>query len=292
MSDLMVAFAGQSVQIACPSEEVSETVRYMFEPHTVDSCGSPDNKLRVKTGKSPDRFNLYRGGNRLARNKKLADLFISLYDAVIRDVITPASDGLALHAGAVSRDGENILIPGASGAGKSTLTSWFLSRGWNYLTDELAYLTNGLATEYLTRPISIKKGSVETVSTLFDQEVDDQLLYRSTLGIYLHHSVLNDADLITAPCEPTMIVFPAWKRDADYRLEPLTVAHTATRLMNVLVNARNLPGHGVPDVIKFASTIPSFRLHYSSFDQLNNLEQDLKSKTRPTLADLQDSTHT
>jgi hypothetical protein len=280
-SHVTVAFAGHSVRIACPDEAVYDAVQFMFRPHTINSAKSATSRLTVETGKSSDRFNLTRGKDRLTRNRKLADLFIALYDAVIHDVISPASEGLALHAGAVFKGKTTILIPGVSGAGKSTLTSWFISGGWDYLTDELAYLVDRETTEYLTRPLSIKTGSVDTVRTLFDHEEDDKVLYRSTQGIYLHHSVLNAAESSGTPARPTIILFPAWKKDADYRLERLTVAHCATRLMNVLVNARNLPRHGVPEIIRLASSTPAYRLHYSGFDQIGELEEHLASAPGP-----------
>ena len=164
ISRVTVTFAGYRVLIVCPDETVRRAVEFMFRPHIVETEGQPDSRLRITAGRSPEHYHLFRKKERIARNRKLPDLFISLYDAVIHDVISPASNGLALHAGAVSRNGTTLLIPGVSGAGKSTLTSWFISRGWDYLSDELVYLTEDAPVEYLTRPLSIKSGAVETVS--------------------------------------------------------------------------------------------------------------------------------
>lgn len=44
---------------------------------------------------------------------------------------------VALHAGAVERDGAVLVLPGASGAGKTTLTAALMQAGWSYLTDEI-----------------------------------------------------------------------------------------------------------------------------------------------------------
>jgi hypothetical protein len=51
--------------------------------------------------------------------------------------------------------------------------------------------------------------------------------------------------------------------------------------MNVLVNARNLPRHGVPEIIRLASSTPAYRLHYSGFDQIGELEEHLASAPGP-----------
>ena len=277
--NLTVAFAGHNVRIVCPDKTVHDAVSFMFQPHTLGADTKPDSRLRIAAGRNPGHYHLLRKKKRIARNRKLADLFISLYDAVIHDVISPASNGLALHAGAVSRNGITLLIPGVSGAGKSTLTSWFISRGWSYLSDELVYLVKDAPAEYLTRPLSIKTGAVDTVSTLYDYDIDEKLLYRSRQGIYLHHSIFNNSAYSGPPPRPSKIVFPAWEKDADFRLEPLTAAHCATRLMNVLVNARNLPRHGVPEIIRLATSRPAFMLHYSGFEQLEVLEDALAAES-------------
>ena len=45
-----------------------------------------------------------------------------------------------LHAGAVERDGQAIVVAGESGRGKSTLTAALVQAGFNYLTDELVLI--------------------------------------------------------------------------------------------------------------------------------------------------------
>jgi hypothetical protein len=52
---------------------------------------------------------------------------------------TPAvSNTIALHSGAVERDGRVLLLAGVKGAGKSTLTAALVQRGARYVTDEVA----------------------------------------------------------------------------------------------------------------------------------------------------------
>ncbi len=58
--------------------------------------------------------------------------------AEIDDLAASTTEGrLVLHAGAVERDGDVIVIVGESGAGKSTLTASLVQRGHGYLTDEV-----------------------------------------------------------------------------------------------------------------------------------------------------------
>jgi len=46
-----------------------------------------------------------------------------------------------LHAGCVARDGRGVLLAGTSGAGKSTLTAALVADGWDFLTDDMVFVT-------------------------------------------------------------------------------------------------------------------------------------------------------
>jgi hypothetical protein len=49
----------------------------------------------------------------------------------------------AVHAGALARDGNGLLLAGTSGAGKSTLTIALLRAGFDFLGDDLLFLARG-----------------------------------------------------------------------------------------------------------------------------------------------------
>jgi hypothetical protein len=75
--------------------------------------------------------------------------FIWLHeDALLQELewrlyATSAVESLApllIHAGAVVRDGQALLLPGVSGAGKTTLTYALAARGWQTLSDDLLAL--------------------------------------------------------------------------------------------------------------------------------------------------------
>jgi len=57
------------------------------------------------------------------------------------------------HAAALAWQGRGLLLPGKISAGKTTLTAWLLSRGLDYLTDELVFIPQGtVAVRGLARP--------------------------------------------------------------------------------------------------------------------------------------------
>jgi hypothetical protein len=69
-------------------------------------------------------------------------------DTLLRDVewrlyagcVAESPARLIIHAGAATRDGVALLLPGVSGAGKTTLTYALAARGWHTLTDDLLAL--------------------------------------------------------------------------------------------------------------------------------------------------------
>jgi hypothetical protein len=66
---------------------------------------------------------------------------------------------VAVHAGAVARDGEVVVLIGESGAGKSTLVAGLTRAGWTYVSDEAAGIDpNGNVHPY-ARPIMLRPGS-------------------------------------------------------------------------------------------------------------------------------------
>jgi len=67
-----------------------------------------------------------------------------------------------------------------------------------------------------------------------------------------------------------LILFPHYAPDAEAEMEvrPLSKAQASLRLMASLVNARNLPDHGLSEVTRLARQAPAYELRYAELDQL------------------------
>jgi serine kinase of HPr protein (carbohydrate metabolism regulator) len=75
--------------------------------------------------------------------------------------------GIVLHAAAVAIGGHGILLPGMAGIGKTMLAAWFLSRGYQYLSDDLVCITDeSQQLLALKRPLSIKKSGRKDLESL------------------------------------------------------------------------------------------------------------------------------
>lgn len=82
-------------------------------------------------------------GEAVAGPLATADLVEAVLTQFTRQTVMSHGDDWFLHAGAVRRDGITVAAVAPSGTGKSTLTAALLQRGYEYLSDELAWLRPG-----------------------------------------------------------------------------------------------------------------------------------------------------
>jgi hypothetical protein len=80
-----------------------------------------------------------------------------------------------------------------------------------------------------------------------------------------------------------LIVFPRYLPGSDLALRPLSKAQAGLALMECLVNARNLPGHGFSEIARLARRAPAYKLNYADFDQIGErIEMLLQSSQAQT----------
>lgn len=194
------------------------------------------------------------------------DLAYSLCNAILYQCIADNKAGMAIHAAAIASAGGGVLLPGKSGSGKSTLTTWLVSCGCQYLSDELIMLTgeDNTLSPYI-RPFFLKKGSAAVLSTLAD--IPPEKIISGDHGLVVPHRLLNTNYSAVRP-PLTLILFPEYKKGATTELTPWTGAQGCAALMECFVNARNLKNHGIGRLAALTRTIPVYHLSYGSFEGL------------------------
>lgn len=268
METRVVSFAGRSVAIAYTGEDAQDIVGFLCRDLGSDGHIEPQIKLEIRAVADEDKVSLYCGDSRLYEGTSRTGLANILMAEIIRHLIDKNDKGMALHAGALSRNGKGIMLPGKSGSGKSTLTAWLTGRGYNYLTDELVFIGEGADTlQAFTRPISIKASAFSAMKKEVDLSIIAKLAFSSSHIALVPHRLLNRNYKREVPTV-TLILFPRHQPDAALELKPLSKGQAALALMECLVNARNLNGHGLGEAIRIAGSAPAYRITYSRFDQL------------------------
>jgi hypothetical protein len=89
-----------------------------------------------------DDWVLNLGGESLGRCQSREGIVPMVHAALLVMAYRESDCLTAIHAAAVSRGGNCVLLPGASGSGKSTLTAALVAKGYGYCTDDLCVLTH------------------------------------------------------------------------------------------------------------------------------------------------------
>ncbi len=114
-------------------------------------------------------YRVFVDGSLLHRAASPTDLLRKVMFELNAIARTPNHRALALHAGAVERNGRVLLIAGPSGSGKSTLTAALVRNGARYVTDEVAVIDlPGGRVQPFAKPIDLASRSWELIGADLD----------------------------------------------------------------------------------------------------------------------------
>jgi hypothetical protein len=263
-----VTFAGATVRFEHRGRRSARIVRFYWRDVRRLRPRSPFFTIRLEDDETEGALRLTVGGRPTYHGPSEEMAAACLLDEAMYHLADRSRSGLVLHAGGAASGEGAVLLPGTSGSGKTTLTSWLVSHGWRYLTDELVFIATGSSlVQGLARPLNVKDAALPVLREFVDLDAHLDQTLATPQGLLLRPSVLGNA----RPAGRTTIsrlVFPHYVPRAAYALTPLSPAKAGARLMGCLVNARNLDGHGFPEVTRLVRKIPAYELRYGSITQL------------------------
>jgi hypothetical protein len=191
--------------------------------------------------------------------------------------------GALLHAAGLAWDGKALVLPGSSGAGKSSLALHLACQGARCLSDELLNIPAGtLECAGLARPLYLKSGARGLFPQLASAAAAVELPIELPVErLEVEPEAGGGGGMLLAPerlpggaargaVALAGLVFPQYQAGAEFSLRPLSKGETAVRLAGVLINARNLPENGFPELLRIARSAPAYEIHYSSFAQIGD----------------------
>ncbi|MGH2693137.1 MAG: hypothetical protein ACRDHM_11680 [Actinomycetota bacterium] len=182
-------------------------------------------------------------------------------DYVLWHVNTEAIKGtaihLALHAGAVSRDGKAVILPAPPDSGKTTLTAGLVRAGFEYLSDEAAMIDPGSAWVHpFPRAMWMEQPTVE-------------LLGRAGAGVpaleneRYHYQVLAE-DLRSGsrgrPCPVRFVIAPRYDPAGGTSLEPIGRAEAVRMLAENSFNFSRFGADGLEILGRLVAGAECYRL--------------------------------
>lgn len=276
MPGRLIAYAGSTVSLQWTGEDAAGIADFVFGafPSPGPADPAPVSTFACGPGSRPGSLALARDGMFTERDDPgtLAEIWMS---TVSYDLAYHSRGGLLLHAGALVGKQGAVLLPGQSGIGKTTLVLWLASRGHAVLTDELVFVPEGTTSVVpCPRPLNLKRPSRELLRGVVDLEGHAAHVFENELGCLVSLGFLNP-DPPPGALPLRLALFPRYEPGSSLTLEPLSKSQTALEFMQCLVNARNLPEHGLPGIARLAAAAPAYRLRYSSLNQLEAPLRDL-----------------
>ena len=232
-------------------EEVHRHLRPFLDDR--DECaGLPIYRLAVEG----DQFVASLDGRAFRESRAPALPFLELLWRVSYEAIPTVRD-LAFHAGAVTLDGQAIVLPAPSGSGKSTLVAALVLDGACYLSDEVAPLAGGMI-EPFSRALSLNEGALGLLGTLQDRLPadlgDPNLGERLVAPDDLRPGCLGEA------CPLRLVVFPSYQPGAPTVVEPMTRAAGVVELISNCLNFGEFGGEGLRIIAAAARGARFYRL--------------------------------
>lgn len=182
------------------------------------------------------------------------------------------------HAGAVSRRGRSILMPGNSGAGKSTLTGFLVAHGFTYLGDDtIAVGDDEFALLPLPTSLSIKTGSWTLLEPFYPALPKLATVNRyGRSGRYIDPP--GNYEVLSAAAAPSAIVFPAFSKGAPTQLTPLRPHQSMIRLLEANIRLSGWDAATEDQLarfVRFVEQTPAYELSYSELPEAMKAIEEL-----------------
>lgn len=271
-----IEFAGVAVAVETSGPKATALAEFLFDRVVSDEDVAATAMVHAADDEHGVSVSVA-GENRCWR----ADLAVAgseLMGEVMHLLARDATGGLVLHAAAVTRNGRAILMPGPTRHGKTTVSAWLAAHGCGYLSDELVYVPAGSTRIHaFDRPIQVRRDSAPLVVTSEGPFREDGAIMGS--HFHLVRPERRVAEYLGGSVELAAMQFPAFDPNGSNHLVPLTKAQAGLRLMECLLNARNLPGHGFQQAADLARRIPAWRIDYAEVDRIGDSILDVVDRS-------------
>jgi hypothetical protein len=274
-----IEFAGSILDIEYRGLSAERVLAFLFrdltQPDSMRETGeSAHFTYRLESDPKTDILRLYHAEELEWECASEGEMAVHLIGQACYQLANFSAGGLVLHAALVGQGGQGILLPGSTGKGKSSLAAWLLQCGYDYLTDELVYIANrGARNGYgLRRPLNLKKSARPLLNEVFQiSSATPGLMTSTSVDLIPFERFGNGNGLSQIPI--CAVIFPCFRSETAFELRQLSKAQASLELMQCLINARNLPEHGFPEVIGMARTVPAYQLVYSDFSTVESAVQ-------------------
>ncbi len=263
----------RSFRIAVSEDDVAKRVEAVFRSFRVESDTADECIDVCRTADGRD-FILNHDGSAIYRLNSVAEVTGALFQTVLGGVHSGARWLAIIHGGAVAIGGRAVLLPGSSGSGKSTLGAFLVSRGFDFLCDDMLAVTQEGRVANWPIPISIKEGSWKALAPYLPQleAIPAEFVWGRTMKFL---PVASSSAKLHAN-RAAVFIFP--------KFDPMAASPRMMRLRPIealqrLISDRIWLGYplrakAVEGFLPWLAQIPSYALSYGNFDSVERLVRE------------------
>lgn len=273
MNHLIISFGNLSLSYSAHSERAQGLLDFAFRHQRSEPAADPLHHVDLSEDPSGELV-ILQDGHPESRNPLDAVTALRLIERATYHFADRCADGPVFHGGCVSRDGQATLLVGGSGSGKTCLTTFLLTQGLDYLTDELVFIstsTENPACQGFARPLNLKNSAHPLFPELTQHPATLVTPFGNLIRPDTALALAQPPGKVVRQAGLARIIFPTYRSSSALEFAPLPKAKAVLLLMKNLINARNLPEHGFRLVSALCQSVPAFTLTYSSFDQIDAL---------------------
>jgi HprK-related kinase A len=187
---------------------------------------------------------------------------------------------LILHAAAVERDGQALVLPAWPGSGKSTLAASLACRGWRLLSDEFGVVTfSGAQVFPFARPVALKNASIEVMRAFGPEATFGPIFPRTRKGTVMHFRVPEESVLRgSEPATVAAIVFPDFQSGATNLIRQLPKATAFLKLAGNSFNYEIVGEKGFRALSAIVRRCESYILRYGDLASAHRAIDEIMSK--------------
>jgi hypothetical protein len=258
-ADLRIALAGTSVHLVCSDRAVARRVLAAFAHLGAAEDGPP--RIRIDVKSTEGGYVLFQEREPVLRVAELEAITPALKAYLVQQILARDNYRLAVHAAALARGGDVLLLPGDAGSGKSTLAAALISRGFTFLGDDTVLLDDALGVRGLPFALAIKAGAWDLLKPyhpgLFALPVD-----RRPDGRVVRY--LRPNKVATDPLRARWMVFPSWDQAAGPGLQRLSRVEALKRFLpGCYASARRVGAADMTQLIAWIERIDCYLLDSS-----------------------------
>ena len=222
-------------------------------------------------------YAVYRGGRIIQRAPSLAPIIDWVLWQATQEAVERTTEYLALHAGAVARNGKAILLPAPPDSGKTTLSAALTRAGFSYLSDEVALIEPDTALLHpYARALWMEIPSIDLMGPDVRQAIPSDLL---ALGRGQYQITPNELrpGSVGKPTRVRFVVAPMYRRGSKTTLEPMSRAEALVAMADQSFNFGRFGVKALPLLERVVKGAECYRLAMGDLEAAVRMVGDLIS---------------